>query len=528
MALYQNSGFGLNGATGNYSNGLSGYLSGFMKPKQTQSTPAPNMSTVNGPVYAPPPVTTPPVHTTAPTSQPIASHTTKDASGNSTTVKYVPPPTTPTASSQSVKQADGSYTLTAPGMSTPNPAPTVQGNFTTPSGAVVNGQTGSLVSGPTATSQTPNTYSGFIGALGKQSVQGNPQATQATQGLIGAANGNTALGQNAADIANKYGQQYADVGQQGAKAQAGYLTTGTSPVGEGNAAVVNQSTAAQQSAIAAGEQAALQGNAQQLTAQGQQQSGLASAGSLANQSQGLVQSGLTSGASATQPIQLPYSNQLVNPATGQSVGNTSGTLTDAVANITKQLQDGTIGYDDAKAQLAGYGQGGLNALSQWATDNKFNVAQSNVLAAQQGAITPNLNYANAALDNLSNAMGNLQVWGQNSNIPILGGLANWFSTQSGIGKQETGTKAGAVGEAQQAIASVLASVKGGTPTDYGSQARALLPDNPTPSDVAAAKANLIALGQQKQSIYGNPGAVNANTSSTGTITTPYGNINPNL
>ncbi len=301
------------------------------------------------------------------------------------------------------------------------------------------------------------------------------------------AQGNLPIGQSARELAEKYGQKIADVGQQGANYQAGALTTGTTPVGEGNAAINAQATAAKETALATGLSAALQGTGQQLTAQNQAVGGLGTAAGLA------------------APIQVPYSAQLVNPATGESYGGTSGTLNDAVNNVAQQLQSGTIGYDDAKALLAGYGQGGLNALSQWATNNNFNIAQSNTLAAQQGAITPNLNFAEAALGNLKNAMSNLSVWGQGSNIPILGGIANWFSQQSGFGKTQTSTKAGAVGEAQQAIASVLASVKGGTPSDYGSQAKALLPDNPTPADVDAAAANLKALGQQKQAIYSNPG-----------------------
>lgn len=463
------------------------------------SVKSPNFQTLSGQnTYVPPtiaptqnyntvPTSTPPVHTPPATTQPIASHTTTDAGGNSTTIKYVDPTKT---------------TAT----------------------------TGQLVT-------PPPTFGGIVGNLANQ---GNSQANQntntATTGLLNSGNANTAIGQSAADIAKSYGQQIADVTNAGAGGVANALSGGgSSVVGQGLAQIASNSASSRITGLSQAENAALAGTGQQLTAQGQTQSGLASAGGLSTTQQGQAQSALTSAGQLAQPTQLPYSSQLVSPVSGQSVGSGTGTsssLNDAVANVTQQLQNSKIGYDDAKAQLAGYGQGGLNALSQWATDNNFNIAQSNTLAAQQGAITPNLNYANAALDNLSNAMSNLSVWGQNSNIPILGGIANWFSSASGIGKTQTSTKAGAVGEAQQAIASVLASVKGGTPTDYGSQAKALLPDDPTPADVAAAKANLTALGQQKQSIYGNPGqqtntSTNSNTS-TGTITTTYGNINPNL
>jgi hypothetical protein len=301
---------------------------------------------------------------------------------------------------------------------------------------------------------------------------------------------------------------------------AGYRTTGTSPVGEGNAAVLAQTTAAQQNAVAQGANMELAGTAQGLTAQGQTQSGYNQAGSMGLTGQGQGISGLNNAAEQTYPMQVPYSNQIIDPTTGQPYsqnGGSSGSLNDAMNNVITGLQNHTMAYSDAQNALSGYGQGGANALTKWASDNNFNIAQSNILAAQQGSITPNLNYANAALQNLKTAMSNQQVWGQNSNIPILGGLANWFSMQTGVGKQQTSTKAGAVGEAQQAIASVLASVKGGTPSQYGAQAEALLPSNPTPADIDAAMANLKALGSVKQDIYGNPGQSN----------TGGGNINYN-
>lgn len=178
------------------------------------------------------------------------------------------------------------------------------------------------------------------------------------------------------------------------------------------------------------------------------------------------------------------------------------------SNYAQDVIGGKRSYTDAVDGMALYGNAGKVILDSVirAAKPDFNFAQANTLAAQQGSIGPNLEYAKAALDNLKTASSNLSIWGQNSNVPILGGLANWFSMQSGLGKQQTSTKAGAVGEAQQAIASVLAAIKGGTPTEYGSQAKALLPDNPTPADIAAAAANLTALGDTKQGIYGTPGS----------------------
>jgi len=116
---------------------------------------------------------------------------------------------------------------------------------------------------PTTYSATNRpTYSGLVGTLANTAL------------------GNQAVGQSAAQIASDYGREYADIGKKGATGQAGYLSTGTTPVAEGNAAILAQTTAAQQQAVAQGEQAALLGTGQQLTAQNQTQTGLLNAANL--------------------------------------------------------------------------------------------------------------------------------------------------------------------------------------------------------------------------------------------------------
>lgn len=128
------------------------------------------------------------------------------------------------------------------------------------------------------------------GTPAPQPVTPTQTSAPSTQGLFpnvlsslayGSADKNAALGKNAQDIAAHYGQQIADVVGQGSRFEAGQLTTGTSPVAEGNAAVTAQTTSAQQTALAQGEAAALMGNQQAITAQGQTQSALSSAGGLA-------------------------------------------------------------------------------------------------------------------------------------------------------------------------------------------------------------------------------------------------------
>lgn len=204
--------------------------------------------------------------------------------------------------------------------------------------------TGDKKTPTTASTPTPPptaTYPGIVNSLADTSQKGSPTASGLIQNTASAAKaspyqsgllhtlegvgaGNQAIGQSAADIAAEYGKKIADVGGQGARFEAGQLTTGTSPVAEGNAAVTAQSTAAQQQALATGEEAALQGTGQQLTAQQQQAEavnnalggantqqattvgGFNSAAGAANTAQSNVQSGLNSAGGLAAPIVGQY------------------------------------------------------------------------------------------------------------------------------------------------------------------------------------------------------------------------------
>lgn len=99
---------------------------------------------------------------------------------------------------------------------------------------------------------------------------------------------------------NRLSEDIANIGMQGAKAQAGYQTTGTTPVAEGNAGVIARNTAAQQGALGV-----------------QQQAALTSAG-LGQAQQGLQQSALSSAAGLASPRSADL---LVDPTTGQPIGD---------------------------------------------------------------------------------------------------------------------------------------------------------------------------------------------------------------
>lgn len=443
--------------------------------KQGMISPAP-MSTVQGQIKAP--------YSGLTTSTPANPAPKKTA----TTA-----PSAPTAQSYSN------------GVATPvaQAAPITSGNATTPSGAVVNAGTGGLVTPPPTVRGLvqPPSFGGIVGGLVDTSQRGSPQGTQYTQDLARIAQDTSAV-----DAAN---EELKKLRQGYATATGKIETTQGLPLEfvQGRSQVLGRQFASQEAAA----QAALS-NA--LTARGQSISGLQQAGGLALQGQGLTQQGLTSAGGLVSPVQVPYSNQFINPLTGQPVsGAGSASLNDAVALQIQKLRNGTTSYDQAVSDLGAYGQAGINALQQQLGPN-FNVAQSNVLAGQQGSIKPAFDYAKSAITNLQNAVKDLYV-GQATNVPIINSITQGISTTFGVGSTGVQAYKGALAEARSAIQKVLASVQGGTPTDYVGQSNALLPDNATPNQIQAALETLNTLGQAKVDIYGNPGFSGTNTGTTG-------------
>lgn len=211
-----------------------------------------------------------------------------------------------------------------------------------------------------ATSKTPKTspsvpapvptFPGLIGSLANTSQQGSPTAQGYTAKTAEYGAGNLPIGQKAADIAAEYGQKIAEVGGKGAQFQGGLLTTGTSPVAQGNAAIAAQTTAAQQNALATGEEAALQGTAQELTGQSQAANATNEAAGQATAAQGQVQSGLTSAGTLAQPNPTAQGQTTYNPLTNSFSG---GSYPQNLATIVNSIKNGSIGYSDGVNSLAG-------------------------------------------------------------------------------------------------------------------------------------------------------------------------------
>lgn len=369
--------FTTSGSTPQSNSFLSGYA-----PASTSATPAgkaldsaANMSTPAGPRYAPPPVAAPttPVKSTAithpdgtqitttyhaPEPGLLASATIPNASTGQTNQQVLDSSTA--AAETAAKAIGGSY---SPG--TGYTAGTTQPASTDTS------------TGSTGASSVP-TYSGLVGQVADTANNGSLAAQEyaSDTGRYGA--GNIPIGQSAANIASTYGQEIAAAGGKGAQFEAGQLTTGTSPVAEGNAAVTAQTTAAQQQALATGEEAALQGTQQELTAQDQAATAANEAAGQATTGQGQKLGGLESAAAAIAPQQnYPF---VFNPATGTYTNAATGSTASA-SDLADAVLNGKMSYADAKSGASYLGTSS-EAQLQAAILQKDPTANLNQLEAQ--------------------------------------------------------------------------------------------------------------------------------------------------
>lgn len=180
------------------------------------------------------------------------------------------------------------------------------------------------------------------------------------------------------------------------------------------------------------------------------------------------------------------------------------------SQYAQEVASGARTYDDAVQAMGLYGSAGKQFLDS-AIRNvspNFNFAQAQSLSDVQGRVGPQYNFANEALSNVEKALQTLSS-SQKTNVPLWNQFTNFLSLQSGIGGEQTRQFVGAVQSLRNAYASLLATAKGGIPSDYSAQAIAEVPDIPTPNDLAAIRHNMETLGQARIGIYGSPGGAQA-------------------
>lgn len=189
--------------------------------------------------------------------------------------------------------------------------------------------------------------------------------------------------------------------------------------------------------------------------------------------------------------------------------------TSAAQQYAQEVANGTRSYEDAVSAMGLYGSAGQQFLDQAirSVNPSFNFAQARSLGDIQGMIGPQYNFAQQALQNVENAFQKLGAT-QKTNVPLWNQFANFVSLQSGVGGDASREFVSAVQSLRNAYAAILASARGGTPSDFSAQAIAEIPDIPTPNDLAAIRHNLETLGQARVGIYGQPGGSSTPSSST--------------
>lgn len=407
-----------------------------------------------------------------------------------------------------------------------------------------------------ANTPATNTGNPFIPPLADAALPSTTQ-TGLISNLSNAAQGNTAIGQQAANILDRYGQLFKNIGQQGAALESGQLTTGTSPVARGNAAVTAQNVAEQQTAAAQGAQTALQGVNAELTGQSQLQSGLTSALGGANVQQQQELSGLSSAAGLAQPSATAFGQTVFNPLTGQFENN-GGLPPEVMAQYAQMAANGQYSAIPSSIVSNPVLSAQLNAAAK-AINPNFNPIAS---TAQGSAQAQNITAGGTAITS-ANAQGLQQSITQETqlntavtNATTLGqqvqealgnaGLDMTNSTdantlinnlQSRLGSAAYTQLNIAVNDARNAYGAILQAA-GATPTDAGAAAQQNINANMSPKQILAAidqlskgmQSRQSAAHQQTQQFLGQLGGSSAgSTSSGGTITTKNGlTINPNL
>lgn len=344
--------------------------------------------------------------------------------------------------------------------------------------------------------QKQPTTSRFEEALNRLQVQStapNPVVNQATQGLM---SGNYSQRLDDAIAAQKRAVSI----NQGLNQAINDQTKGAIPIEfvQGRQGALQRDYGVQADAATRAAQ-----NAAEIA--GITQSGLNQAGALGIQGQQLAQQGLTSVADMSRPVQVPYGNQFLDPATGQPVGGgVSGNIQNAVSQVAQMIQNGTMGYDAGVQALSAYGQAGINQLLQTLGPN-FNVQQSNALAAAQSAATLQTGTLGGQLQKqaetvkthmatLKHAYEQLQA---QFGLPLINAGINAIASQFGSGPLQSYNIA--LSNVRDELAKILG---GGTSTDgTRATARELLPDNMTPAQLTASIATATELMNSKIQEY---------------------------
>jgi hypothetical protein len=246
------------------------------------------------------------------------------------------PTTSPTTAPAITTQAQNTTTSGAGGASQLSPSATP--SKTTPATT------------PTATG-TPGLFGSVLNSLKTKSDKNKDQERLMKQ-LEENAKGNKAIGDEAKRMSEMYAAEIARIGQLGAGAVAGNLSTGTNVVGSGNAAIASQSASSRMQALSDAQQAGLEGTRQQFTGQEQAASALGTTLGAANTQQSTGVTALSQAGNLAQPNPTGYGQTVFDPTTGSFGGGQAG-LDPAIASqqLAQAVKSGQMTYEQAVQSL---------------------------------------------------------------------------------------------------------------------------------------------------------------------------------
>lgn len=320
--------------------------------------------------------------------------------------------------------------------------------------------------------------------------------------------GNKEIADNAARISEQYGAEIARIGGIGA-GQLGQMGRGTTNVAYGNAMTAQNMASARMDALAKGQQAALEGTAQQLTGQEQAASAFKPSleATLTQQQQQLSGLGTTAGLAA--PMNIPYSAGGFDPVTGQQIAGGLGgyagyKAAEQTFDLSGQYPDAGFQYNpnltpaqnlqmmqQAQAgsptyQRGTYGQAGANNQQQ-AANITLGQQGYNQFGLQTEQLRQTVNTAESLGQNLASVMEQFSINGQ----PLKAVNIPFNALKKQYAPEMTAFQT-ALRETANAYNQVFATT-GTTPTDAQAISEAIFDEKSTPQQMIAA---LEQLGQQ--------------------------------
>lgn len=491
-------------------------------PTPTYTAPAPQQA---APTPQPTPTTTPQNSTPAPSSTPapasnssVNTYGLSPASGQS----WYQLQNGESIANYNARIAAANPNLPAPGTTSSTEVTNNVGTTPTPSAGVITSTNSSATPSPntvgsTGTASGDNTFTGLINQEANTSATGSPVASAAASGLLASGNSNPltsgAAYQTYEDAVNKLADFKTRVASQFSNLEAS-----GEPLGlvTGREAALQAGYASQLDALQQEVTQAQQALGYGIQEQGQQQSGLSSAGNIGNTAQGTAQSGLGTAISASAPsgsfpfVFNPQTGQFTNASTGASMATGfTGNYSSDTSKIAQAIMQGKTGYNDGESALSSYygntadgnltqaiiAAGGnptvLKAQAAAQSSNVTTVGTTPTNTAAAGYSSSQAQYIQAATANSTaqmqsqNLLGILQKTGINStNEQSWNTAINGLSTELGSANQSTFITT--LKEAQAAYISLLGAVGAATPTVNGEQATDVLTPSSTPKQIAAA------------------------------------------